>query len=91
MYKMKLFTTKTNKADLLLLYEKNVENIKNAHNMMDESIENKIKNLDKLEKKEQCQMFLNVVSEDGKHIEFWKFFEYMKDRTGDIKNIEFTD
>ena len=40
---------------------------------------------------QKCQLFLNVVSEDGKHIDFWKFFDYMRNRTADIKNIEFTN
>ena len=33
--------------------------------------------------------FMSVVSDD-KHIDFWEFYEYMKQRTGDIKNIEFS-
>ena len=33
--------------------------------------------------------FMSVVSDD-KHIDFWEFYEYMKKRTGDIKNIEFS-
>lgn len=33
--------------------------------------------------------FMSVVSDD-KHIDFWEFYEYMKKRTGDIKNIGFS-
>ena len=33
--------------------------------------------------------FMSVVSDDN-HIDFWEFFEYMKKRTGDIKNIDFS-
>ena len=33
--------------------------------------------------------FMSVVSDD-KHVDFWEFYEYMKKRTGDIKNIEFS-
>jgi len=33
--------------------------------------------------------FMSVVSKDNQ-IDFWEFYEYMKKRTGDIKNIEFS-
>ena len=32
--------------------------------------------------------FMDVVSDD-KLIDFWEFFDYMKNKTGDIKNIDF--
>ena len=79
------------KADLLLLYEQTTEHINNSHDSKDLSIDNKINSLEQLPEKEKCQLFLNVVSEDGKHIDFWKFFDYMRNRTADIKNIEFTN
>lgn len=77
------------KIDISILHEKNVEKINNSNISKEISIKNEIENLNKMSEIDKCQTFLNVVSEDGKHIEFWKFFEYMKDRTGDIKNIEF--
>jgi hypothetical protein len=33
--------------------------------------------------------FMSVISDDN-NIDFWEFFEYMKKRTGDIKNIDFS-
>tara|TARA_B100000674_G_C37848498_1_gene918803 strand:+ start:132 stop:620 length:489 start_codon:yes stop_codon:yes gene_type:complete len=78
------------KADLVLNYDRDVEKINNSHIINDVTLENKIKDLENMEEKKQCEMFLNVVSKDGKHIEFWKFFEYMRERTGDIKNINFS-
>ena len=36
-----------------------------------------------------CKKFMEAVTDSNKHIEFWKFFEYMKNKTEDIKNIEF--
>ncbi len=42
-----------------------------------------------LSEEERAKKFLGVVSDDQKHINFWKFFDYMKNRTGDIKNIQF--
>ena len=78
------------KADLVLNYDRDVEKINNSHIINDVTLENKIKDLENMEEKKQCEMFLDVVSKDGKHIEFWKFFDYMKTRTGDIKNIHFS-
>ena len=77
-------------ADLVLNYDRDVEKINNSHIINDVTLENKIKDLENMEEKKQCEMFLEVVSKDGKHIEFWKFFDYMKTRTGDIKNIHFS-
>ena len=53
------------------------------------SINKDIQTLDNMCNNDKCQTFLNIVSSDGKHIEFWKFFDYMKNRTNDIKNINF--
>lgn len=35
----------------------------------------------------QCDEFMNALKIDGDKIDFWTFFDYMKTRTGDIKNI----
>ena len=78
------------KADLSLSYEKDVEKINNSHIINDVTLVNKINDLANMEEKKQCEMFLDVVSKDGKHIEFWKFFDYMQNRTDDIKNINFS-
>ena len=76
--------------DLKLTHEKNIEKINNSHISRDVSLINQINKLENMDEMTQCQTFLNVVSNDGKHIEFWKFFDYMKLRTGDIKNIDFS-
>ena len=78
------------KADLSLSYDKDVEKINNSHIINDVTLVNKINDLANMEEKKQCEMFLDVVSKDGKHIEFWKFFDYMQNRTDDIKNINFS-
>jgi hypothetical protein len=92
-YKYKLEKAKLkyekNKADLKLLHEETIEKITNSHKINDDGIVAKINNLNNLTKEQKCLTFLKVVSCDGIHIEFWKFFEYMKNRTGDIKNISF--
>ena len=76
--------------DLKLNHEKNIEKINNSHICRDVSLINQINKLENMDEATQCQTFLNVVSNDGKHIEFWKFFDYMKTRTNDIKNIDFS-
>lgn len=44
--------------------------------------------LRKLDSTSKSEAFMDVVSKD-KLIDFWEFFNYMKLKTGDIKNIEF--
>jgi len=91
-YKYKLGQTKLkyekDKVELKLLNEGNIEKINNSKKIKDECIVTKIKYLNNLTEEQKCLTFLKVVSCDGKHIDFWKFFEYMKTRTRDIKNIE---
>ena len=77
-------------ADLGLIYDKNVETINNSHISKDAAIINRINELEQLCEEKKCQTFLDIVSSDGKHIEFWKFFDYMRNRTQDIKNIDFS-
>ena len=79
------------KADLKTSYDKNIEKINNLHNRDKLSITKKIKDYGEMSEIKKSEMFMKVISDDGKHIDFWKFFEYMKDRTQDIKNIEFTN
>ena len=45
--------------------------------------------LNKLKKEERERMFLKKISNEKGYIDFWKFFQYMKNRTHDIKNIEY--
>ena len=49
----------------------------------------KIKIYTNLSEEERCSKFMYAVTDSNKNIEFWKFFEYMKNKTDDIKNIEF--
>ena len=50
---------------------------------------NKIEIYSNLSEEERCKKFMEAVTDSDKHIEFWKFFEYMKNKTEDIKNINF--
>ena len=43
--------------------------------------------LNRLEREKREILFLKKVSNKKGFIDFWKFFEYMKNRTHDIKNI----
>ena len=54
-----------------------------------QKIDKTIEKFQKLSDDEKNKAFLRVVSYDNKHIDFWKFFTYMKDKTNDILNINF--
>ena len=46
--------------------------------------------IDKLQSmtpEKKSEKFMAAVTTDNGHIDFWKFFDYMKDRTQDIDNI----
>ena len=49
----------------------------------------KIQTYSNFSEEERCNKFIYAVTDSNKNIEFWKFFEYMKTKTDDIKNIEF--
>lgn len=42
----------------------------------------------RLTQEEREKLFLDKISDKKGHIDFWKFFEYMKNRTHDISNIQ---
>tara|TARA_B110000285_G_scaffold21939_1_gene21234 strand:- start:929 stop:1444 length:516 start_codon:yes stop_codon:yes gene_type:complete len=53
------------------------------------NIETKVEWYQSLDKNDQAEAFMKaIMPSDGKHIDFWSFFDYMKTRVGDIKNIE---
>ena len=54
-----------------------------------ELFDKKINMLNTMNMSTRNEIFLQLVT-DKEHIDFWKFFEYMKERTGDIKNINFS-
>ena len=53
------------------------------------TIEEKIRVYETMDDGAKSDTFMSVVSEDN-NIDFWEFYEYMKKRTGDIKNIDFS-
>lgn len=70
--------------------QKNLENINNANIIKDVSLQTDYDKLEKMDEKQRCETFLKIISDDDDNIQFWKFFDYMKNRTHDIKNIEIT-
>lgn len=52
-------------------------------------LENKIVWYESLDESGKADAFMKAVSPGGgEHLDFWTFFEYMKTKTDDIKNIE---
>jgi len=54
------------------------------------SIDEKINMLNTMNCSTRNDLFIANVTGDNNHIEFWNFFAYMKQRTNDIKNIDFS-
>ncbi len=67
----------------------NTQSEKTCSEMRRKSLTEKITTYSNLSEEERCKKFMEAVTDSNKHIEFWKFFEYMKNKTEDIKNIEF--
>jgi len=53
-------------------------------------INEKINMLNTMNCSTRNDLFLERVTGDNNHINFWNFFDFMKQRTEDIKNIEFS-
>ena len=58
------------------------------YNAAVQSLENRNTAYKRLDKDGKANAFIKAVSGPGEMITFWSFFEYMKTRTDDIKNIE---
>jgi hypothetical protein len=67
----------------------NIQSEKENNELRKSQLNEKIQNYSNLSEEERCKKFMTAVTDSNKHIEFWKFFEYMKNKTDDIKNIEF--
>jgi hypothetical protein len=66
-----------------------IEEAKQLLETRKQKIDKTIEKIQQLSDDEKNKAFLRVVSYDNKHIDFWKFFTYMKDKTNDIPNINF--
>lgn len=76
------------KKNLEIEFEKKKEKYhKNSEEKIKE-IDNEILKLNHLSKKEKYEIFKNKFCDKDNKLEFKLFFEYMKDKTNDIKNID---
>ena len=65
------------------------QNEQRIHDAAIQRLENKIAWYESLDESGKADAFMKAVSPGGgEHLDFWTFFEYMKTRTDDIKNIE---
>lgn len=67
----------------------NTQNENSDNEMRKVQLNEKIQTYSNLSEEDRCKKFMNAVTDSNKNIEFWKFFEYMKNKTDDIKNIDF--
>ena len=91
--KLKISNTKYKKLQMIEEVNKQIEDdlrkINSQHEQFMSNTDSKLASYDNLNEKQKAEKFLGVVSDKNNHIEFWKFFDYMKDKTDDIQNIEF--
>ncbi len=76
-----------NKKNLEMRYE---EKIKSETTLSENNkilLTKEINELKRLTNKEKREMLLLRITDSNNIIDFWKFFEYMKERVGDIDNI----
>jgi hypothetical protein len=67
-----------------------INNYKTTYETEVESIDQKLNNYRDMKDEEKQKKFMNVITDDNNNIDFWKFFEYIKDKTDDIDNIKFS-
>ena len=65
------------------------QSIKNKNEIRTKLLNDKIKTYSNLSDEDRSKQFMTAITNSNEDIEFWKFFEYMKTRTDDIKNIKF--
>ena len=65
----------------------NIENVKQRNNDKKDSNNREIDSLQNMSEEKKSKKFMNAVTDNKGHINFWSFFEYMKNKTQDIKNI----
>lgn len=65
------------------------QNEQRIHDASLKRLENKIAWYESLDESGKADAFMKAVSPGGgEHLDFWTFFEYMKTKTDDIKNID---
>jgi len=76
-----------NKKKLVLDYGRNIKEYCQSKENKDLFIDKKLENLKKLTKVERYELFKKRFAKGDDKINFPLFFEYMKDKTSDIENI----
>ena len=74
-------------ASLELDYEYNIKLINNKKDKNLNFCKNTIERYKSLSIIEKSNKFMEVISDNKGYVDFWKFFEYLKDKTDDIDNI----
>lgn len=70
-------------------YKNRTQKEERIHNVNIKNIETKVNWYQSLDKNDQAEAFIKaVMPSGGKDIDFWAFFDYMKTRVSDIKNIK---
>lgn len=65
----------------------NIKNCEEKYKTQQEDYKKQLANIDLLTKEQKYEIFKDKFTTNEKKIDFKKFFEYMKTRTDDIKNI----
>ena len=71
-------------------WDDRISNYKTSYESEVEMIHSKMENYQNMKDEDKQGIFMNVITDDDNKIEFWKFFEYIKDKTDDIDNIKFS-
>ena len=81
--------TKQRIAEIQATSDRKKDHLKKVHASWLQRIKGKIDWYANLDEDGREQAFMKVLKpRDSQHVDFWTFFEYMKNRTGDIKNIK---
>lgn len=65
----------------------NIQNLKQRNEDKKDANNNEIDSLQNMSEEKKSKKFMNAVTDNKGHINFWSFFEYMKNKTQDINNI----
>ena len=68
-------------------YDSEVKDINESYEAKNKDLREKMERLNKLPVADKVKCFREKIVNEKGEVEFWKFFEYMKDRVHDIDNI----
>ena len=71
-------------------WDDRIANYKTSYESEVKQMQLKMTTYQNMKDKDKQELFMNVITDDDNKIEFWKFFEYIKDKTDDIDNIKFS-